>query len=152
MTLSWICNDEKSVIDITKQIISNTENDDKKSINTAKYKGFYVFDSGNHCYSHIEDLYIDHSDLMHRLIEQNDIETTGRDDEGRYRLLIGTGFIEIIQYGAVQKINVVTLRRFIIHANRNDKRNNIICQDWDLEMVKEVAEGASLRVSPIRER
>ena len=148
-----ICNDEKSVIDITKQIIANTRNDNKKGVNTAKYNAFYVFDSGDGFYSRLEDLYADHSDLMHRLIEQNDIETTDRDDEGRYRLLIGTGFYrDHPVWICPGNIDVVTLRRFVIHASRNDKRNFILCQDRDLKMVKEVAEGASLRVAPIREQ
>lgn len=148
-----ICNDEKSVIDITKQIIANYRNDDKKGINTAKYNAFYVFDSGDNFYSRFEDLYNDHSDLMHRLIEQGDIETTDRDDEGRYRLRIGTGFYhDAPVWICPGNIDVVTLRRFVIHASRNDKRNFILCQDRDLKMVKEVAEGASLRVAPIREQ
>ena len=148
-----ICNDEKSVINITKQIIANTRNYNIKGINTAKYNEFYVFDSGDHCYSHIEDLYTDHSDLMQRLIEQNNIETTDRDDKGRYRLLIGTGFYRDHPVRICPgNIDVVTLRRFIVHASRNEKKNYILCQEWDLEMVKEVAERASLRVAPIRKR
>ncbi|MBK6087661.1 hypothetical protein [Ruminococcus difficilis] len=148
-----ICNDEKSVIDITKQIIANYRNDDKKGINTAKYSEFYVFDSGDNFYSRFEDLYNDHSDLMHRLIEQGDIETTDRDDEGRYRLRIGTGFYhDAPVWFCPGNINAVTLRLFIHNAETNAKMNYIICQDRDLGILKETAERPSLRVGSIREQ
>lgn len=147
-----ICNDEKAVIDITKQIIANSGNDDKKGINTANYKEFFVFDSGDNFYSRFEDLYTDHSDLMQRLIEQNYIETTDRDKEGRYRLLIGTGFYrDNPVWICPGNINVVTLRLFVLNAKKNEKSNYIFCQERDLEMLREIAEDMNVVVGPTRE-
>lgn len=148
-----ICNDERSVINITKQIIANTGNDDKKGVNTANYKKFYVFDSGDNFYSRFEDLYAEHSELIQRLIEQNQIETTDRDDEGNYRLLIGTGFYrDNPVWICPGNIDVVTLRLFVINANRNEKSYYIFCQYRDLERLKEITKDTIVYVGPIRER
>ena len=147
-----ICNDERAVINTTKQIIANTGNDEKKGVNTAKYKRFYVFDSGDNFYSRFEDLYADHSELMQRLIEQNNIETTDRDDEGNYRLLIGTGFYrDNPVWICPGNIDVVTLRLFVVNAIRNEKINFITCQDRDLEIMREIAPSILLRVNSISE-
>lgn len=147
-----ICNDERSVINITKQIISNTGNDEKKGVNTAKHKRFYIFDSGDNFYSRFEDLYTDYSELMQRLIEQNNIETTDRDKEGNYRLLIGTGFYrDNPVWICPGNIDAVTLRLFVINANRNGKINFIVCQERDVDTLKKIVENSSLSVWPIRE-
>ena len=146
-----ICNDERSVINITKQIIANSGNDDKGA-NTAKYKKFYIFSSGDSFYSRFEDLYTDHSELMQRLIEQNNIETTDRDHEGNYRLLIGTGFYrDNPVWFCPGNIDAVTLRLFVINANRNGKINFIVCQERDVDTLKKIVENSSLSVWPIRE-
>lgn len=147
-----ICNDERSVINITKQIIANSGNDEKKGVNTAKYKRFFVFDSGDYFYNRFEELYADHSALMQRLIEQNNIETTDRDHEGNYRLLIGTGFYrDNPVWICPGNIDAVTLRLFVINAIRNGKINFITCQDRDLEMMREIVPSISIRVNSISE-
>lgn len=146
-----ICNDERSVINITKQIIANSGNDEK-SVNTAKYQRFYVFDSGDYFYNRFEDLYANHSELMQRLIAQNNIETTDRDDEGNYRLLIGTGFYrDNPVWICPGNIDAVTLRLFVINAIRNGKISFITCQDRDLEIMREIVPSILLRVNSISE-
>ena len=146
-----ICNDERSVINITKQIIANTGNDDKGA-NTAKYKRFYVFDSGDNFYSRFIDLYANHSELTHRLIEKNYIETTNRDKEGNYRLLIGTGFYRNNPvWFCPGNIDAVTLRLFARNARINEKMNYILCQERDVDTLKKIVENSSLSVWPIRE-
>ena len=146
-----ICNDERSVINITKQIIANSGNNEK-SVNTAKYQRFYVFDSGDYFYNRFEELYANHSELMQRLIAQNNIETTDRDDEGNYRLLIGTGFYrDNPVWICPGNIDAVTLRLFVINAIRNGKINFITCQDRDLEMMREIVPSISIRVNSISE-
>lgn len=147
-----ICNDERSVINITKQIISNTGNDEKKGVNTAKYKRFYIFDSGDNFYSRFIDLYDDHSALLQRLIKQNYIETTNRDKEGNYRLLIGTGFYRNNPvWFCPGIIDAVTLRLFARNARINEKMNYILCQERDVDTLKKIVENSSLSVWPIRE-
>ena len=146
-----ICNDERSVINITKQIIANTGSDDK-GINTAKYKKFYIFSSGDSFYSRFEDLYNNHSALLQRLIEQNYIETTNRDKEGNYRLLIGTGFYRNNPvWFCPGNIDAVTLRLFARNARINEKMNYILCQERDVDTLKKIVENSSLSVWPIRE-
>ena len=146
-----ICNDERSVINITKQIIANSGNDEK-SVNTAKYQRFYVFDSGDYFYNRFEELYANHSELMQRLIAQNNIETTDRDDEGNYRLLIGTGFYrDNPVWICPGNIDAVTLRLFVINAIRNGKISFITCQDRDLEIMREIAPSILLRINSISE-
>lgn len=89
---------------------------------------------------------------MQRLIEQNNIETTDRDKEGNYRLLIGTGFYRNNPVWICPgNIDAVTLRLFVINANRNGKINFIVCQERDVDTLKKIVENSSLSVWPIRE-
>ena len=148
-----ICDDARAVIDITSQIIDNSDNDYKKGVNTAKYRYFYVFPSDDSFYSHFEDIYTDHSELLQRLIKENHIETSDRDDEGRYRLKIGTGFYKDDPVWICPgNVDVVTLKLFIRNAIHNNRRNYIFSQDRDLEMLREITKNSmSILVGPIRE-
>ena len=142
-----ICNDEQAVINITNQIIENHENDYKKGVNTAQYRSFYVFPSDDSFIERFEDLYTDYSKVLERMIEQNNIETSEWDSEGRYRLKVGTGFYcddpVLICPG---NVNVVTLKYFIYNAERNRKTNYIFCRKRDLDMLSEITKNTSIRV------
>ena len=146
-----ICNDERAVINITKQVIDNRGNDYKKGVNTAEYKWFYVFPGDDSFLSHLEDLYTDYSETVDRLIEQNKIETSERDSEGRYRYISGTGFYQDKPVWLCPgNVNVYTLKYFIYDAERSRKTHYIFCKERDLNATTEIAEMVNLRVGLIR--
>ena len=145
-----ICDDERAVINITRQVIDNRRNDYRKGINTADYRWFYVFPSDDTFMSHLEDLYTDYSETVERLIEQNEIETSEKDSEGRYRYNIGTGFyLDQPVWLCPGNVNVYTLKYFIYNAERNSKKHYIFCKERDLDATRKIAETMNLRVGRI---
>lgn len=151
-TAILICNGSESIVNISDQIIDNRGNDYRIGVNTAQYKHFYVLPSDDTFLSRFEDLYTDHTAMLNRLIDQNEIETSDRDDEGRYRFKIGTGFYrDDPVWLCPGNIDMVTLKLFISHAERNGKKNFIFCQERDTAALREIVKNTSIRVGAIRE-
>ena len=148
-----ICDDEKAVINITKQIIKNRENDYKKGVNTAQYKSFYVFPSDDSFFSRFEDLYTDYSDILDILIDYNEIETSDRDSKGRYRYTVGDGFLQDRPvWICLGNVNVVTFKYYINDAERYDMRSFLVCRERDLSAMKEITETMNLKLNLIKYR
>lgn len=117
----------------------NLSNNSKRGANTANYKNFYVLSSDDSFLSQLEDLYAD-LDYMERLIiERYGIDTSETDSNGRYRLKIGTGFIdEHPVWVCPGNINSVILKRFIRNAEHNDIESYIICTRRDAKNLEEI--------------
>lgn len=148
-----ICDDEKAVINITKQIIKNRENDYMKGVNTAQYKSFCVFPSDDSFLSRFEDLYTDYSETLDILIDYNEIETSDRDSKGRYRYTVGDGFLQDRPvWICLGNVNVVTLKYYINDAERYDMRSFLVCRERDLSAMKEITETMNLKLNLIKYR
>lgn len=148
-----ICDDEKAVINITKQIINNRENDYMKGVNTAQYKSFFVFPSDDSFFSRFEDLYTDYSETLDILIDYNEIETSDRDSKGRYRYTVGDGFLQDRPvWICLGNVNVVTFKYYINDAERYDMRSFLVCRERDLSAMKEITETMNLKLNLIKYR
>ena len=121
----------------------------KENINFAGYRCFSLFPTGDSFLSHFQDIYEDHSATEHTLISRYTINTSNRDDKGRYRIITGTGFInDTPVYICAGNVNAVTLRSFILNAQQN-KQNFIFCQERDYSVLKEITKDKPIYVVSI---
>ncbi len=148
-TAVMICNSDFSAANLFAEIIDGNSYD-KKSVNTAGYKNFYVLPSDDSFISHLNDLYIDHSETEQRLIEQYRINTSDKDTNGRLRFLFGTGFMDddpiLICAG---NVNAVKLKYFVLNAGHNSKMSYIVCKHRDLSVLQKVTEDYPIKVLTI---
>lgn len=123
---------------------------DKKSVNTAGYKNFYILPSDDSFLSHLNDLYIDHTDTEQRLIERYRIDTSDKDANHRTRFLFGTGFIDddpvLICAG---NVNAVKLKYFVLNAGKTSRLSYILCRYRDLSVLQKITEGYPVKVLTI---
>lgn len=146
-TAILICDDEKALITITKQIIDNTDRNPHTSINTAQYSNFFVMSSDDTFYDRLYDLFIGCTETENRLIKSFEIDTSETDNRGRYRYIAGTGFlngIPVMVYAG--NVNVVSLRTFISRAVYYDIESCIICKQRDFKVIKEITKNKPIRV------
>ena len=149
ITAVMICNSDFSAANLFAEIIDGNSYD-KKSVNTAGYKNFYVLPSNDSFISHLNDLYIDHSETEQRLIERYRINTSDKDTNGRLRFLFGTGFMDddpiLICAG---NVNAVKLKYFVLNAGHNSNMSYIVCKHRDLSVLQKVTEGYPIKVLTI---
>lgn len=148
-TAVMICNSDFSAANLFAEIIDGNSYD-KKSVNTAGYKNFYVLPSDDSFISHLNDLYIDHSETEQRLIERYRINTSDKDTNGRLRFLFGTGFMDddpiLICAG---NVNAVKLKYFVLNAGHNSNMSYIVCKHRDLSVLQKVTEDYPIKVLTI---
>ena len=120
-------------------------------INTAGYRYFYVFATSDNFLSHFQDIYDDHSATERRLIERYNINTSDKDDKGRYRFVTGTGFIyDSPVYICAGNINTVKLRSFISNAERNNHMSIIFCKKRDHPVLEEITKDKPIKLVMIK--
>ena len=148
-TAIMICNSELSVTHLITQIIEG-KSYDKKSVNTAEYKNFYILPSDDSFLSHLNDLCIDHTETEQRLIERYRIDTSDIDVNGRTRFLFGTGFIDdspvLICAG---NVNAAKLKYFVLNAGKTSRLSYILCKYRDLATLQKVAKDYPIKVLTI---
>ena len=149
-TAIMICCSDSAVIHLFTQIIEG-KSYDKKSVNTAGYKNFFILQSADDSFlSHLHDLYIDHIDTEQRLIERYRIDTSDKDANHRTRFLFGTGFIDddpvLICAG---NVNAVKLKYFVLNAGKTSRLSYILCRYRDLSVLQKITEGYPVKVLTI---
>ena len=149
-TAILICYCDAAVVNISKQINENLSNDSKRGPNTANYQKFFLLSSDDRFLSQLDDL-SSNLDYMERLIiERYGIDTSETDSNGRYRLKIGTGFIdEHPVWVCPGNINSVILKRFIRNAELNDIESYIICTRRDAKNLEEIIGDAPVDIIEI---
>lgn len=111
----------------------------KEKINTAGYQNFYVLSTGDDFFSQFHDLYNSFSSAESEIIERYHIDTSEKDSRGRYRYITGTGFIDNSPvWICTGNVNAVTLRPFIINAERNNQLSLIFCKQRDADILEEI--------------
>lgn len=142
-TAILLCTDVKGCL---TQIIDGY-NYYNEEINTAGYQYFYVFPTGDRFLSHFQDIYEDHSAAEHILIKRYNVNTSNKDDKGRCRFIIGTGFInDSPVYICVGSLNAVTLRPFILNAEQNNHLSLVFCKQRDYPVLTEIAKDKPIKV------
>lgn len=150
-TAILVCNDEDAVSDIINQIIENSSNDPKSGINTAQYKYFYVLPSDDTFYSHLEDLYVDHTETEQQIIERYGIDTSTTDPYGRYKYVVGTGYIDRHPVWICSgNVNAVTLKLFIRNAEIRETESYIFCKERDGKMLRAVTRDTPVKIIQIK--
>lgn len=148
-TAIMICWSDSAVTHLFTQIIEG-KSYDKKSVNTAGYKNFYIMQSDDSFLSHLNDLYIDHTDTEQRLIERYRIDTSDKDANHRTRFLFGTGFIDddpvLICAG---NVNAVKFKYFVLNAGKTSRLSYILCRYRDLFVLQKITEGYPIKVLTI---
>ena len=134
-TAVLLCSDVGGVL---TQIIDGYNYYNEK-INTAGYRYFYVFSTQDDFLSQFQDLYKDYSSVESKIIERYHIDTSEKDSWGRYRYITGTGFIdESPVWVCPGNVNTVTLRPFILSAERNDLQSFLFCKQRDAEKLEDI--------------
>ena len=149
-TAVLICESNEAVADITLQIFQNQNNDPKSGINTAYYKNFYIFPSDDSFLSHFADLFSAYREVEQTIIKLYNVSTAERDSSGKYRIRLGSGFIDdnpiLICAG---NINVVSARGFIREAELNHKINYIVCKERDKNYIKAITKNIPIKIITI---
>ena len=149
-TAVLICCDDEAEIDITNQLVNNTDDNPRFGVHTAPYQSFYVFPSNDSFLSHFEDLYADYTAKEQRLIKRYGIDTSDKDRYSRYRHKLGTGFLENHPvWLCAGNVNAVTLKYFIRNAVVNNRESYIICNRRDAEALKALTECTPVTVISI---
>lgn len=144
-TAIMICRSNSSAAHILYQIVEG-KSYQKKNVNTAEYKNFFVFPSDDRFLRRLNDVYSDHRQREKNLIERYGINTSDRDAKGRIRFLFGTGFIDddpvLICAG---NVNAVKLKYFVLNAGKTSRLSYILCRYRDLSALQEVAKDTPIK-------
>lgn len=142
-TAVLLCDDVEGAL---TQIIDGYNYYNEK-INTAGYRYFYVLSTQDDFLSQFQDLYKDYSSVESKIIERYHIDTSETDSWGRYRYITGTGFIdESPVWVCPGNVNTVTLRPFILTAERNDQQSFLFCKQRDSETLKRIIGDAPVEI------
>jgi len=148
-TAIMICWSDSAATHLFTQIIEG-KSYQKKNVNTAEYKNFFVFPSDDRFLRRLNDVYSDHRQREKNLIERYGINTSDRDAKGRIRFLFGTGFIDddpvLICAG---NVNAVKLKYFVLNAGKTSRLSYILCRYRDLSVLQKVTEGYPVKVLTI---
>ena len=148
-TAIMICWSDFSVTHLFARIIEG-KSYDKKSINTAGYKNFYILPSDDSFLSRLNDLFKVHTETEQRLIKRYRIDTSNKDTNGRIRFLFGTGFMGddpvLICTG---NVNAVKLKYFVLNAGKKSRLSYILCRHRDLAVLQKVTEDDPIKVLTI---
>lgn len=148
-TAIMICWSDSAATHLFTQIIEG-KSYQKKNVNTAEYKNFFVFPSDDRFLKRLNDVYSDHRQRENNLIERYGINTSDRDAKGRIRFLFGTGFIDddpvLICAG---NVNAVKLKYFVLNAGKTSRLSYILCRYRDLSVLQKVTEGYPVKVLTI---
>lgn len=116
-------------------------------INTAGYQFFYVLSTGDVFLSQFYDLYKDDTSTESEIIERYHIDTSEKDSRGRYRYIIGTGFIDDSPaWICTGNVNTVKLRPFIRNAELNDQQSFLFCKQRDAEILESIIGDAPIDI------
>lgn len=116
-------------------------------INTAGYQYFYVLSTGDAFHSQFYNLYKDDTSTESEIIERYHIDTSVKDNRGRYRYIIGTGFIDDSPaWICTGNVNTVKLRPFIRNAEQNDQQSFLFCKQRDAEILESIIGDAPIDI------
>lgn len=148
-TAIMICWSDSAATHLFTQIIEG-KSYQKKNVNTAEYKNFFVFPSDDRFLRRLNDVYSDHRQREKNLIERYRIDTSDKDANHRTRFLFGTGFIDddpvLICAG---NVNAVKLKYFVLNAGKTSRLSYILCRYRDLSVLQKITEGYPVKVLTI---
>ena len=146
-TAILICDDSEAAADLYGQIIRNKKSDPKVGLNTARYKFFYILPDDDDFLTRLKDIYLGSAELEESIVKIWDIDTSEEDADGRYRFVIGTGFLKgspvLVCSGYP---DAGELERFILGVRFNGQEGYILCRDRDLDELKEIIKDDPIRV------
>lgn len=153
-TAILICDDKKSVSDITNQIIENNISGEDTGISTAKYRGFYVFASDDSFHSCLDDIYYsNHTRTLQIIMNQLHVSTSETSSSGQQRIPYGNGFIgdsPVLIFPA--NINIVQVKEFIRDVQLKYQLSYIVCKERDVDYIKEITPNLPVKIIPIKEK
>lgn len=118
-----------------------------EKINTAGYRHLFVLSTGDDFLFQFIDLYKDYSSTECEIIERYHIDTSEKDSWGRYRYITGTGYIDDSPVWICPgNVNAVTLRPFILNAERNNQQSFIFCKQRDAEYLERIIGDAPIDI------
>ncbi len=149
-TAVLICESYEAVADISNQIIHNTTDE---GINTAHYKYFYIFPSDDGFLSHFSDLYTNHKNSEHHIIEQYHVSTSDKNSKGRHRTVHGTGFINGVPILICSgNINLVKAKKFIRDAELTNNICYIVCLERDKGTIEAITKIVQVKLIIIKSK
>lgn len=146
-TAILICDDSEAAAYLSGQIVRNTKGDPKVGLNTAEYKYFYILPDDDAFLSHLRDIYVGNTELEESIVKMCGIDTSEDNADGQHPFRIGTGLFKGTPTLVCSGIpNIKELKRFILGVRFNGQEGYILCQDRDLDVLKEITKDEPIRV------